>query len=60
MPELAEGVRTLRIVRYLAKNMKLRVPIMEMLYSVVFDELEIEKALEFLMTYPYDIDVDFI
>ncbi len=60
MPELAEGVRTLRIVRYLAKNMKLRVPIMEMLYSVVFDELEIEKALEFLMTYPYDIDVDFM
>ncbi len=60
MPELAEGVRTLRIVRHLAKNMKLRVPIIEMLYSVVFDELDMERAIEFLMTYPYDIDVDFM
>jgi len=60
MPELAEGVRTLRIVRFLAKSLKLRVPIIEMLYSVVFSDLEIDKAIEFLMTYPYDIDVDFM
>jgi glycerol-3-phosphate dehydrogenase (NAD(P)+) len=60
MPELAEGVRTLKITRHLAKYYKLRVPITEMLYSVVFEGFEIEKALDYLMTFPYDIDVDFL
>lgn len=60
MPELAEGVRTLKITRFLAKYYKLRIPIMEMLYNVVFEGFEIERAIEFLMTYPYDIDVDFL
>ncbi|MEZ4986353.1 MAG: NAD(P)H-dependent glycerol-3-phosphate dehydrogenase [Saprospiraceae bacterium] len=58
MPELAEGVRTLRITRHLAKHYKLRVPITEMLYKVVFEQFPIQQAMEYLMTYPYDVDVD--
>lgn len=58
MPELAEGVRTLKITRHLAKHYKLRVPITEMLYRVVFQEFPIAQAMEYLMTYPYDVDVD--
>ncbi|MBP7272360.1 MAG: NAD(P)H-dependent glycerol-3-phosphate dehydrogenase [Saprospiraceae bacterium] len=60
MPELAEGVRTLRIMRYLAKTYKLHVPITMMLYSVVFDGYSIQKALSNLIEYPYDVDVDFL
>ena len=60
MPELAEGVRTLKISRYLAKYYKLRVPIVEMLYNIVFEDFDVERAIKFLMTYPYDIDVDFL
>ena len=60
MPELAEGVRTLKIARQLAKYYKLRVPITEMLYQIVFEEFEIDRAIHFLITYPYDVDVDFI
>jgi glycerol-3-phosphate dehydrogenase (NAD(P)+) len=60
MPELAEGVRTLRIAHQLARQHKLHVPITSMLYAVVFEDYPIEKALEFLMTYPYAIDVDFL
>lgn len=60
MPELAEGVRTLRIARQLAKQYKLHVPITSTLYGVVFDKLPVEKALEYLMTYPYAVDVDFL
>ena len=60
MPELAEGVRTLRIAHQLARQHKLHVPITGMLYAVVFEDYPIEKALEFLMTYPYAIDVDFL
>jgi len=60
MPELAEGVRTLHIAHQLARSYKLHVPITDMLYAVVFENYKIEKALEYLMTYPYSIDVDFL
>ena len=60
MPELAEGVRTLQITRQLADYYKLRVPITEMLHRVIFEGFDIDRALEYLMTYPYDVDVDFL
>lgn len=58
--ELAEGVRTLRISRYLSRYYALRAPITETLYRVVFEGLSMEAALEFLMSIPGDVDVDFI
>ncbi len=60
MPELAEGVRTLQIAHALAKHYKLHVPITDMLYAVVFEELPVERALEYLLSYPYAVDVDFL
>ncbi|TXB69552.1 NAD(P)H-dependent glycerol-3-phosphate dehydrogenase [Phaeodactylibacter luteus] len=60
MPELAEGVRTLRVARKLARYYHLRVPITDMLYKIVFEEFDIDRAISFLITYPYDVDVDFI
>ena len=60
MPELAEGVRTLQIAHALAKHYKLHVPITDMLYAVVFEELPVERALEYLLSYPYAVDVDFM
>lgn len=60
MPELAEGVRTLKIARGLARYYKLHVPITEMLYNVVFENFSRQRALHYLMKYPYAIDVDFI
>jgi len=60
MPELAEGVRTLRIAHQLARHYKLHVPITTMLHAVVFEGYPIEKALQYLMTYPYAVDVDYL
>ncbi|TNE55173.1 MAG: NAD(P)H-dependent glycerol-3-phosphate dehydrogenase [Bacteroidetes bacterium] len=60
MPELAEGVRTLRIAKQLARQNKLHVPITDTLHAVVFEGLAVEKALEYLMSYPYAVDVDFL
>ena len=60
MPELAEGVRTIKIMKHLAKHYKLHVPITEMLYAVVFQGFEVERAIKYLMNYPYDVDVDFL
>jgi len=60
MPELAEGVRTLKIARQLSKYYKLHVPITEMLYNIVFEGFDKNRALHYLMKYPYAVDVDFI
>ncbi|MEM9258084.1 MAG: NAD(P)H-dependent glycerol-3-phosphate dehydrogenase [Bacteroidota bacterium] len=58
--ELAEGVRTLMITRHLARNLRLRAPITEMLYRIVFEKYPIDNAMNFLITYPYEVDVDFL
>ncbi len=55
--ELAEGVRTLRIAYLLAKTEKIRLPIIETLYKIVFENLAFEVALDYLMRYPYSKDV---
>ncbi|MCB0706298.1 MAG: NAD(P)-dependent glycerol-3-phosphate dehydrogenase [Saprospiraceae bacterium] len=60
MPELAEGLRTLRIARDLAEYYQLHVPITEVLYRVVHEEYPFERAIELLMKYPYYVDVDFL
>lgn len=60
MPELAEGVRTLKIAKKLADSYKLHAPITEMLHRVVFENHDIQRAINHLMRYPYDVDVDFL
>jgi glycerol-3-phosphate dehydrogenase (NAD(P)+) len=60
MTELAEGVRTLRIVHQLARHYKIRIPITDTLHAVVFEGMQPIKALDYLMRYPYSVDVDFL
>jgi glycerol-3-phosphate dehydrogenase (NAD(P)+) len=60
LQEVAEGVRTLRIAHRIARTYRLHVPICEMMYQIVFKGVDIDKAIVFLMEYPYDVDVDFV
>jgi glycerol-3-phosphate dehydrogenase (NAD(P)+) len=60
MPEMAEGVRTLKIAKKLADELKLQVPITQMLFKAVYEEYDMRQAIEYLMRYPYYVDVDFI
>ena len=55
--ELAEGVRTLKIAYMLARTEKTRLPIIETLYKIVYENLPFEIALDYLMRYPYSKDV---
>lgn len=55
--ELAEGLRTLRIAFFMAKTTKVRLPIIETLYKIVFENLPFDAALDYLMRYPYSKDV---
>jgi len=58
--ELAEGVRTVRIMKLLADNYKLRLPIIQMIYTIIFENFKPERAVKYLMKYPYGVDVDFM
>jgi glycerol-3-phosphate dehydrogenase (NAD(P)+) len=58
--ETAEGVRTLAIAMELAKYYEIKVPITQMIYKIIYENYRFEKALEYLMRYPYARDVDFI
>jgi len=60
MPELAEGVRTLSITAQLARYYRIDLPITQILYKIVFEGLEFERAINFLMNISYDVDVDFL
>lgn len=55
--ELAEGLRTLKIAYLLARTEKTRLPIIETLYKIIFEDLSFDVALDFLMRYPYSKDV---
>ena len=58
--EVAEGVRTLKIANRVARTYRLHVPITAILYKIVFENYDIDRAITYLMEYPYDIDVDFL
>jgi glycerol-3-phosphate dehydrogenase (NAD(P)+) len=60
LKEVAEGVRTLLIARRLIRQYKLHSPIVYIIHKVVFEEYPADKALSYLIDYPYTIDVDFV
>jgi len=60
MQEVAEGINTVRIAKKCADHYKVRALITDRLYKVLFEGLTVEEALEFLMRYPLNIDIDFI
>ncbi|MEX0811229.1 MAG: NAD(P)H-dependent glycerol-3-phosphate dehydrogenase [Chitinophagales bacterium] len=58
--EVAEGINTVKICKALADNYKVRVPIIQALHQALFNGLPVNDALNFLMKYPFDRDVDFL
>jgi glycerol-3-phosphate dehydrogenase (NAD(P)+) len=58
--EVAEGIQTVKIVKMLADHYKVRIPIITMLHRAMFEDMSVEKGLEYLMKYPFLQDVDFI
>ena len=60
MEETSEGVHTVKIMTQIAENLKVRAPITEMLYKVLFENMKVEEALQYLMKYPFNADVDFL
>ena len=60
MEEVAEGVNTVRIVKKLNDHYNVKAPITEMLYKVLFEEMQAREALQYLMRYPFNVDIAFL
>ncbi len=58
--EIAEGINTVRIAKKCADYYKAKAPITSMLYKVLFENLTVAEALQYLMRYPLDVDIDFL
>ncbi len=58
--EVAEGINTIRIAKKCADHYRVRAPITSTLYKVLFENMTAKQAMEFLMKYPLNVDIDFI
>ena len=58
--EIAEGVNTVQIAKKCADYYKVKAPITATLYKVFFEDLTMKQALQYLMRYPLNVDIDFI
>jgi glycerol-3-phosphate dehydrogenase (NAD(P)+) len=60
MDEIAEGINTLKITKGLINRYKMRAPITETIFKIMNGETTMKKAIEYLMLYPFSVDVDYI
>lgn len=60
MTEVAEGVRTTKIIKEVADYYHVHIPIGEAIHGILYHNYSLEKAIQQLMTFPYNRDVDFI
>lgn len=58
MEEVAEGLNTLRISRAMANYLGIRVPLTETIYEVIYGEKTVEEGLDYLMKFPFYVDID--
>lgn len=58
MEEVAEGINTLRISRAMAKHLGFRAPLTETIYEVLYGDKTAEEGLDYLMKFPFYVDID--
>lgn len=58
--EIAEGIGAIKILKKCIDYYKVRAPITSTLHKVLFENLTVKEALQYLMRYPLDVDIDFL
>ncbi|MBT1702327.1 NAD(P)H-dependent glycerol-3-phosphate dehydrogenase [Chryseosolibacter indicus] len=58
--EIAEGINTVKIAKKCADYYQVKAPITNTLYKVLFEDLTMKQALQYLMRYPLNVDIDFL
>lgn len=59
MDETAEGIRTVDIIRRLAKTYKIKVPITNILHRIIHREISIVEAHNYFMKFPFRTEISF-
>lgn len=60
MDEVAEGIKTVRIIHALTAEHKITAPIALSLYRTLFEGMDIAKGVRLLMEYPFTEDVEYL
>jgi len=60
MEETAEGVNTIKIIKQMADSQGLKPLITETLHKVLFDNMNAEQGVSYLMRYQGNIDINFL
>lgn len=58
--EVAEGVRTLKIGKLIVEHVGAPAPLLQIIYKVVFEGLEMDRAVKFLMRAPVSADAEYL
>ncbi|MCB0506841.1 MAG: NAD(P)-dependent glycerol-3-phosphate dehydrogenase [Bacteroidetes bacterium] len=58
--EVAEGIKTVSISKKIADTNDVKAPIIQNIYKVLFEQLEVQEALKYLMEYRWGQDADFM
>lgn len=58
--EVAEGIKTVSISKKLADTTGVKVPIIQTIYKVLFENLNVKEALGYLMEYRWGYDADYM
>jgi glycerol-3-phosphate dehydrogenase (NAD(P)+) len=58
--EIAEGIQTVKIAKKCADYYNVKAPITTSLFKVLFEDLTMKQALQYLMRYPLNVDIDFL
>ena len=58
--QVAEGIRTLEVIKKESLKLKLKMPLVESLYSIVNNEYDPNTLIDDLINNPHEVDVEFI
>jgi len=57
--QVAEGVRTLEIVRNESSRLNIKMPLVESMYNIIYKEASPESIIDDLLNNPHEVDVEF-
>jgi glycerol-3-phosphate dehydrogenase (NAD(P)+) len=58
--EVAEGVRTAQIMKLIVDHLNIQAPLLQGIYKVLFEGLELERAVRFVMKHYNEADAAYI
>ena len=57
--QVAEGIRTLEVIREESKKLKIKMPLLDSLYSILYEDKPVDTIIDDLINNPHEVDVEF-